>query len=84
MPSGASRSRRLKVRAIFADSPRLRQVSLAVNDRDHKRVGQTVTHEWSHRRPQTRFIVINSVSLSDELNESLLLLKKAFKRSVNV
>jgi len=64
----------VRKRGHLTHAARLRQVPLAMNDGDHKRVGQTVTHEWSHRRPQTRFIVINSASFSDELNESLLLL----------
>ena len=56
---------------------------LAVDNRDHKRVRQTVTHQRRNRRTQTRFIVINAFTLAHEAEEFFLLLKKYLQRILN-
>lgn len=66
----------------FAHPARLRQVTLSVKHRDHKRIRETVTHERRHRRADPGFIVVEWLTLTDKVNELLLLIEKHLQRTL--
>jgi len=59
-------------------------MSLAVKNRNHKCVGQTVTYQRCNGRAQARFIVIDTRRFADEIKKPGLLIDELFQRFRNV